>query len=50
MIDFGTQHVTFTVGPDGKPTGFDTQTLGPFKRVEASKGRYADSSRSGFSI
>jgi hypothetical protein len=35
LIDMGTQEVTFTIGADGKPTAFTTQTLGPFKRVEA---------------
>ena len=36
LIDYGTQDVTFTIGPDGKPTGFSTLTFGPFKRVEPS--------------
>jgi CubicO group peptidase (beta-lactamase class C family) len=36
LIDYGTQDVTFTIGPDGKPTGFSTQTFGAFKRVETS--------------
>jgi CubicO group peptidase (beta-lactamase class C family) len=35
LIDMGTQPVTFTIGPDGKPIGFTTLTLGSFKRVEA---------------
>ena len=35
LIDMGTQPVTFTIGPDGKPTDFTTLTLGSFKRVEA---------------
>jgi CubicO group peptidase (beta-lactamase class C family) len=33
LIDMGTQPVTFTIGPDGRPTGFSTLTLGAFKRV-----------------
>ena len=37
LIDYGTQDVTFTIGPHGKPTGFSTQTFGPFKRVGAGK-------------
>ncbi len=37
LIDYGTQDVTFTIGPDGKPSGFSTQTLGSFKRLEAGK-------------
>jgi hypothetical protein len=36
LIDMGTQPVTFTIGPDGKPTDFTTLTLGSFKRVETS--------------
>jgi CubicO group peptidase (beta-lactamase class C family) len=35
LIDMGNQPVTFTIGADGKPTGFSTETLGSFKRVEA---------------
>jgi CubicO group peptidase (beta-lactamase class C family) len=35
LVDFGTQHATFTIGADGTPTGFTTETLGAFKRVEA---------------
>ena len=35
LIDMGTQPVTFTIGSDGKPTGFSTETFGPFKRAEA---------------
>lgn len=36
LVDFGTQDATFTIGPDGRPIGFTTETLGSFKRVEAS--------------
>ena len=28
LVDFGTQHATFTIGADGKPKGFTTETLG----------------------
>jgi CubicO group peptidase (beta-lactamase class C family) len=34
LVDFGTQEATFTIGPDGKPSGFTTQTLGSFQRLE----------------
>lgn len=36
LIDMGTQPVTFTIGPDGKPTELTTETLGSFKRVDGS--------------
>ncbi len=36
LIDMGTQPVTFTIGPDGKPTSFSAETLGSFKRAETS--------------
>ncbi len=35
LVDFGTQHATFTIAADGTPSGFTTETLGSFKRVEA---------------
>ncbi len=38
LVDFGTQHATFTIGADGKPTGFTTDTLGAFKRADVSSG------------
>jgi CubicO group peptidase (beta-lactamase class C family) len=38
LIDYGTQHVTFTIGPDGKPSGFSTETFGAFERVKANDG------------
>jgi CubicO group peptidase (beta-lactamase class C family) len=34
LINYGTQDVTFTIGPDGTPTGFITETLGNFERIK----------------
>ncbi len=32
-VDYGHQLLTFTVGPDGQATAFDTETLGRFERA-----------------
>lgn len=37
LVDYGSQPVTFTIGPDGTATEFTTLTLGNFKRVAAAR-------------
>jgi hypothetical protein len=34
LVNYGNQEVTFTIGPDGVPTRFTTESLGEFTRVE----------------
>jgi hypothetical protein len=39
LVDYGTQAVTFTIGPDGVPSRFTTETLGSFERIKTTTGR-----------